>query len=195
MARRSREVIRGVAKEDIMSRVTHPILAPIVLVGIAALVGCAHEHATPPVVATAPSTSITETTSHVTSSSGIHASDEILEACRNEFDNVDTAPKFDFDKADLQPGEGKLLQTVAKCVTTGPLKGRSLRLVGRADPRGEVEYNFILGGSRAGSIDAYLKGLGVSASKIETTSRGKLDATGTDETTWQRDRRVDIDLQ
>jgi hypothetical protein len=32
-------------------------------------------------------------------------------------------------------------------------------------------------------------------SKITTWSRGKLDATGTDETTWQRDRRVDIDLK
>jgi peptidoglycan-associated lipoprotein len=189
------KVIRGVAKEDFMNRVTHPILGPVVLVGISALVSCAHEHATPPVASATPSISTTQTTSHVTSPSGINASDEILKACRNDIDNVDTAPKFDFDKADLLPGEGQLLQSVAKCVTTGPLKGRWLRLVGRADPRGEVEYNFVLGGSRAGTVSSYLKALGVSSAKIATTSRGKLDATGTDETTWQRDRRVDIDLQ
>lgn len=39
-------------------------------------------------------------------------------------------------------------------MTTGSLKGRSLRLVGRADPRGEVEYNFVLGESHAGNIGA-----------------------------------------
>jgi outer membrane protein OmpA-like peptidoglycan-associated protein len=37
--------------------------------------------------------------------------------------------------------------------------------------------------------------LGVDASKVTTTSRGKLDATGSDEASWQQDRRVDIDLR
>jgi hypothetical protein len=83
---------------------------------------------------------------------------------------------------------------VAKCVTTGALKGRTLHLVGRADPRGTVEYNFVLGESRADSVSSYLEGLGVDSSRITSTSRGKLDATGTDEPTWQLDRRVDVDL-
>jgi peptidoglycan-associated lipoprotein len=79
-------------------------------------------------------------------------------------------------------------------VTSGPLRGRSLRLVGRADPRGELEYNFALGSARAGSVDAYLTNLGLDSARVSMTSRGKLDATGTNESGWQRDRRVDVDL-
>jgi peptidoglycan-associated lipoprotein len=67
--------------------------------------------------------------------------------------------------------------------------------MGRADPRGETEYNFVLGESRASSVRTYLMGLGLDGSRISTTSRGKLDATGTDEAGWQLDRRVDVDLR
>ena len=67
-------------------------------------------------------------------------------------------------------------------MTSGPLQGRSLRLVGRADPRGETEYNFALGSARAGSVDTYLIDLGLDSARVSMTSRGKLDATGTDET-------------
>jgi len=35
---------------------------------------------------------------------------------------------------------------------------------------------------------------GLSAAKIATTSRGKLDATGSDEAGWAKDRRVDVVL-
>jgi outer membrane protein OmpA-like peptidoglycan-associated protein len=49
-----------------------------------------------------------------------------------------------------------------------------------------------LGQSRADSVKSYLKVRGVEKGKAESTSRGAMDATGTDETTWQRDRRVDI---
>jgi hypothetical protein len=37
--------------------------------------------------------------------------------------------------------------------------------------------------------------LGVDHREISETSRGKLDATGTDDASWRRDRRVDIALQ
>jgi outer membrane protein OmpA-like peptidoglycan-associated protein len=79
-------------------------------------------------------------------------------------------------------------------VTSGPLQGHALRLIGRADPRGDAKYNLALGSARAGIVDAYLAGLGLDASRISKTSRGKLDATGADESGWQRDRRVDVDL-
>jgi peptidoglycan-associated lipoprotein len=55
-----------------------------------------------------------------------------------------------------------------------------------------VEYNFVLGEHRAGSVERYLEQLGVAKAKLSETSRGKLDATGTDENGWQRDRRVDL---
>ena len=85
-----------------------------------------------------------------------------------------------------------MLDQVARCVTTGPLKGRTLRLTGRADPRGEQEYNMTLGSSRADAVARYLRALGVTSNQLTETSRGKLDATGTDEASWQLDRRVDI---
>jgi peptidoglycan-associated lipoprotein len=52
-----------------------------------------------------------------------------------------------------------------------------------------------LGERRAGSASRYLTALGVDGGKLAETSRGKLDATGSDEHGWARDRRVDIVLQ
>jgi len=122
----------------------------------------------------------------------VNVSDEIATACKLRFNDADTAPKFDFDRSDLGQDDNDILSQVAKCVTTGPLAGRSLDLVGRADPRGEQAYNTTLGHKRASSVSQYLTSVGVDASKLVSTSRGEGDATGTDESGWQRDRRVDI---
>lgn len=125
----------------------------------------------------------------------VNPSEELIKKCQLRLSNVDQAPKFDFDEAALLPDDRELLQQVARCVTTGPLKGRKLALVGRADPRGEVEYNMALGDHRAESVRVYLTHLGVGAETLDKTSRGELDAEGQDEDGWRRDRRVDIDLQ
>jgi peptidoglycan-associated lipoprotein len=121
--------------------------------------------------------------------------DDLARACKIQFGDVAKAPKFDTKSTDLLPEDKTVLEQVGRCVTTGPLKGRSLRLVGRADSRGEVEYNMTLGENRANTVRRYLDGLGVDDKRISETSRGKLDATGNDESSWQRDRRVDIMLQ
>ena len=86
------------------------------------------------------------------------------------------------------------MKKLADCFSTGPLKGRELRLVGHADPRGEEEYNMVLGGRRADNVKTAIAAQGLSAAKIATTSRGKLDATGSDESSWAKDRRVDVVL-
>jgi len=99
---------------------------------------------------------------------------------------------FAFDSANIRAEDAEPLDLVVKCFTTGPLKGRSLKLVGHADPRGETEYNFVLGASRADAVGGSLSSKGLDKSKISTTSRGEMDATGTDEAGWARDRRVDI---
>jgi peptidoglycan-associated lipoprotein len=142
------------------------------------------------------STSVTTTTSApVAVTPGIRMSEDLIKVCNIHFSSVDQAPKFDFDRAELTADDRAVLDQVAQCVTSGPLKGRSLHMTGRADPRGEVEYNMALGEHRASSVEGYLKQLGVDGSRMDITSRGKLDATGTDEATWARDRRVDIDLR
>ncbi len=124
----------------------------------------------------------------------VNVDDAIFKACNLKQANIDDGPKFDFDSDQLSEPEKALLEQVAKCLTTGPLKGRAVDLVGRADPRGETEYNMTLGAKRARAAHTFLSGLGVANEKLLDTSRGELDATGTDEQGWKRDRRVDVKL-
>jgi peptidoglycan-associated lipoprotein len=104
------------------------------------------------------------------------------------------APTFDYDKEELHPEDRAVLDQLATCLMTGALKGRSVSLIGRADPRGTEEYNLGLGSRRAASVNTYLVRLGVGQPQLGVTTRGALDATGTDEAGWQKDRRVDITL-
>jgi peptidoglycan-associated lipoprotein len=159
---------------------------------------CGHTQkppAEPPVVETSAKPHASTDSVKTTPSGTIGVSDDLATACSIDFGNVDRAPRFAFDDTKIEPQDARVLDQIAKCVTSGPMKGRAIRLVGRADPRGETEYDMALGEHRAGSVRVYLLGLGVSKAKVVETSRGKLDATGTDEVSWQRDRRVDIVLQ
>lgn len=124
----------------------------------------------------------------------ITVTEDIARACSLHFDDVGRAPKFDFDRSELLPADHDVLVKISKCLQDGPLKGRAIELVGRADPRGTVEYNMALGARRAHSVAAYLEQLGLGTSRVNETSRGELDAIGTDEASWQLDRRVDISL-
>lgn len=119
-------------------------------------------------------------------------SEDILRVCQVNLDAIDKAPKFEFDKSALLPADTAVLNQVADCFVSGPLKDAALHLVGRADPRGTVAYNDALGMKRAKAIAAYFERLGVPPDRIELTSRGKRDARGHDEATWAVDRRVDI---
>jgi len=69
-----------------------------------------------------------------------------------------------------------------------------MSLVGHADPRGSEDYNLALGGRRADNAKLIIVAESMNASSISTTSRGKMDATGTDEAGWARDRSVDVAL-
>jgi peptidoglycan-associated lipoprotein len=121
--------------------------------------------------------------------------EDLVRVCRISVSDVEKTPKFDFDQSELSTQDRDVLTQVARCLTTGPLRGRPIRLVGRADPRGENEYNMTLGGHRAESVKTYLTHLGVDGSRVAETSRGELDATGREEEGWRRDRRVDVVLQ
>ena len=170
------------------------LVAPACALALALASGCAHRAAVPPPAVPAETTSAPSATNRTPDyhGNGVSVSGEILAACKIDLGSVDRAPKFDFDQSLLLDSDRAVLDKVAQCVTTGPLAGRELRLVGRADPRGDVEYNFLLGEHRANSVERYLEALGVSHQQMIETSRGKLDATGTDEAGWQRDRRVDL---
>jgi outer membrane protein OmpA-like peptidoglycan-associated protein len=122
-------------------------------------------------------------------------SGDIIAACGLKIPQTKGSPKFDYDKDELTADDRAVLDQIATCLTTGALKGRTVDLIGRADPRGTEEYNLGLGSRRAGSVSAYLGRLGVGQPQMAVTTRGALDATGTDEATYAADRRVDIQLQ
>jgi peptidoglycan-associated lipoprotein len=156
--------------------------------------GCARSEQPPPMVA--PSNVLVTTSSAQPptrrSDQQINVSADIRKMC--DIDDSDRAPKFDFDSTQLAGNDRDILSQVGRCFTTGPLHGRALGLTGRADPRGEAEYNMNLGEARATSVRTYLANLGVDGNKMSETSRGALDAIGHDEDTWRKDRRVDITL-
>lgn len=125
------------------------------------------------------------------SSGSIKIEDRILKACGDIPD-----AHFAFDSASIRDQAELGLSALARCFVTGPLKGtKGLRLIGHADPRGEMEYNIALGQKRAGSVADYLMTKGLQKDRIDTLSKGELEATGTDEEGWARDRFVDVTLR
>ncbi len=104
-------------------------------------------------------------------------------------------PNFDYDKDELTPDDRGVLDQLAQCLTVGAAKGKAVALIGRADPRGTEEYNLGLGSRRSSSVSTYLGRLGVQPAQLAVTTRGALDATGTDESGWKQDRRVDVQLK
>jgi peptidoglycan-associated lipoprotein len=131
-----------------------------------------------------------ETPAQAATSGSIQIAQEILSAC-----GIAAADAFfPFDSSRLERRDVKALNDVAVCFTTGPMKGHSMKLVGRADPRGAPAFNMTLGQARADSVQKYMMDKGVPLSNAPSTSRGAMDATGTDDAGWARDRRVDIML-
>jgi len=120
--------------------------------------------------------------------SAVRISDEIVKACGISQPDA----YFAFDSSNIRDEDSKVLGQVVTCFTSGPLKGKVMRLVGHADPRGGSDYNLTLGQSRADAVKGYMTTHGMDKSKAESTSRGAMDAQGTDEPTWAQDRRVDM---
>lgn len=140
-----------------------------------------------PVAAPAPAP---EKPGDVPTRSNISIADDIKKACGI----TDAEAHFAYDSANVRPQDKAVLAKLAACFMTGPLKGRSMRLIGHADPRGDEEYNMVLGGRRGDNVKSAIAEAGMDASRMATTSRGEMDATGTDEAGWEKDRRVDVML-
>ena len=101
---------------------------------------------------------------------------------------------FGYNSSSLNGGTAAMLDKLATCFVSGAGKDKGLYIVGHADPRGETEYNFALGQRRAASVVAYLSGKGMSEKHLESSSKGELEATGTDDAGWAKDRKVQIFL-
>jgi peptidoglycan-associated lipoprotein len=182
-------------------RTTLRIVAVLSFASVAALAACS-KNKKPPVeipedtTTTAPTEPTkTEAPAEPTPvSPNLSLSGDLAKLC-NISANSEIPPNFAYDQTELLPEDRKVLEQVATCLTTGPLKGRGVNLVGRADPRGTEEYNMGLGARRAQSVSDYLHKLGVTSPQLAETTRGDLEATGTDEAGWQKDRRVDLELR
>jgi len=98
---------------------------------------------------------------------------------------------FDLDKSNIKEGERAKLQAAKDYLAQHP--EHRLLLEGHCDWRGTAEYNLALGDRRANGAKSYLSKLGVAATKIETLSKGSLEAKekGTSEE-MSKDRRVEI---
>jgi peptidoglycan-associated lipoprotein len=98
---------------------------------------------------------------------------------------------FDFNEYALSTEATSSIDKNAECIKqTGGTRG--VTLTGRTDPRGTEEYNLALSDHRAQSVKERMVRTGVDGGRLKTVARGELDATGTDETGWAKDRRVDV---
>jgi peptidoglycan-associated lipoprotein len=120
----------------------------------------------------------------------VNIAPEIRRACGI----TDSDAYFAFDSTRIRASDYPTLDKLVSCFSTGPLAHREMHLVGHTDPRGGEEYNMVLGGTRTDGVRAFLVGRGIGGQQVATTSRGELDAKGTNESTWAEDRRVDIRL-
>ncbi len=98
---------------------------------------------------------------------------------------------FDFDKSSIKQGERPKLEAAAQYLRDNPT--HRVLLEGHCDWRGTAEYNLGLGDRRASAARQFLSGLSVAADKLETLSKGSLDAVkNADEATAAKDRRVEL---
>src|SRR5687768_7627395 len=98
---------------------------------------------------------------------------------------------FDFDKSDIKASEREKLRAAKDYLDKNPT--HRLLLEGRADWRGTAEYNLSLGDRRANATKKYLQSIGVTPDRMETLSKGSLEASkNADAATMDKDRRVDL---
>jgi len=102
------------------------------------------------------------------------------------------SPSFTFDSS-KGAGSDPTMQTLADCMISGPLKGKTIRLIGHTDPRGTEAYNDKLGLRRAERVKKYLVGAGVEGSRVLTATHGE-DQSSNDSDLWPRDRHVQVEL-
>ncbi|HWL16454.1 MAG TPA: OmpA family protein [Opitutus sp.] len=124
------------------------------------------------------------------SAMGLEARDPNILEDANSIRGLFQPVYFDFDRFNIKESERAKLQEAAKYLSEHP--DQRVLLEGHCDWRGTAEYNLGLGDRRANAAKRYLGSL-VSPDRVETLSKGSLDATANgDDATMAKDRRVDI---
>ena len=96
---------------------------------------------------------------------------------------------FGFDSPKLDAEVQAKLQEAASCIVE---QDRLVYLESHADPRGTEEYNILLTDKRGNSVKGFLINLGVSTEKMQVISKGSLEAQGSDDASFSKDRRVEF---
>src|SRR5438876_11301715 len=96
-------------------RTSAPVIAAITAITAIELVGCAKKP-----VAKEPSPEPEMTAARM--NGRVNIAKEIRLRCSIQVNDIDRAPKFDFDEAALLPEDRDVLEKVARCVTTGPMR-------------------------------------------------------------------------
>jgi len=101
---------------------------------------------------------------------------------------------FAYDSYQVAGGEEAKLASVADYMRQN--SNVRLEAEGHCDERGSREYNMTLGENRALAVRAYLVGLGIDGSRIQTKSYGEENPVdfGHDENAWRLNRRVEFAL-
>ncbi len=94
---------------------------------------------------------------------------------------------FAFDSDALTPKAEEELTALAECMKE---QNKLVELEAHADNRGTEEYNILLTERRGQSVVNFLVNLGVSAQNLKVIAKGSLEATGMDESSRSKDRRV-----
>lgn len=99
---------------------------------------------------------------------------------------------FEYDSYDVLPEEVSVVNAHANYLASN--SGRAVTLEGHADERGSSEYNIALGEQRARAVAKLMTLQGVSEDQIQIVSFGeeKPSTGGHDESSWQQNRRVEI---
>jgi|TARA_B100000900_G_C20595044_1_gene723063 peptidoglycan-associated lipoprotein len=99
---------------------------------------------------------------------------------------------FEFDKYNLSTRSIQTLQSISDLMLENT--AIDITLAGHADERGTREYNLALGQRRAESVADYLVLKGISRSRLTIKSYGEEmpAVSGSNERSWGRNRRVEI---
>ncbi len=98
---------------------------------------------------------------------------------------------FGFDQAAIPDEARNGLEKSSDCIKEA--KDRGVYLVGHTDPRGTEEYNIALSERRAQTVANYLARLGIDPVRFRVIPKGETEASGTEESTYQQDRRVELE--
>jgi len=97
---------------------------------------------------------------------------------------------FDFNESQLSQEANQAIERNVDGLKKAGLQ--PVNLVGHTDTRGTEEYNLALSDQRAQSVKVHLTRLGIDPVRLRPVPKGEMDATGTDDGGYVKDRRVDM---